>query len=223
MDHNIVQELRELFSEYADADSAAAMEAYMKGIAPFFGIKTELRRTLLKHYLATMPPVQSAESVALARLLYAQPQREFHYTALELLQRMHKQWRGDELALFEQLIQEKSWWDTVDVIATKLVAPYLLRFPDQRAAAVNRWIHSPDMWLRRTALIFQNPYKHKTDEDLLYNCIRMCAHDGEFFIRKGIGWALREWAKTSPESVTAFVASEPLSALCRREAMKHLG
>lgn len=223
MTNSITRQLNSLFSAYANHADAAIMEDYMKGIAPFFGIKTGQRRELLKHFWAVTPLPARSELQEVIASLFAQPQRELHYAALELLQKVRKQWQGDELALFEGLIMQKSWWDTVDTIATKLVAPFFLRFPDERDKTVARWIASDHMWLRRTAIIFQNPYKAKTDETLLFTSIRACAAEREFFIRKGIGWALREWAKTSPESVRQFVATEPLSPLSRREAMKHLG
>lgn len=199
------------------------MEAYMKGIAPFFGIKTTERRDILKHFLAVnkLPIGEGLHKLALD--CFACTEREMHYAGMEILQKQHKQWQGDELPLFEELLRTKCWWDTVDVIAVKLIALWFLKFPKGRDKVVHGWMTSDHMWTRRTAIIFQNPYKKKTDEALLFEAIRANTADPDFFIRKGIGWALREYAKTAPDTVKEFVETTQLSPLSKREAMKHLG
>jgi 3-methyladenine DNA glycosylase AlkD len=222
-DRPVVATLQDVFADHRNPTDAVSMQAYVKDIAPFFGIKTEARRTLQKEVWKEHGMPAKAEWDGLVRHLFSLPERDFHYAALEMLQAVRKQWTGDELPLFEWLIQEKPWWDTVDVIATKLIGPFFLTFPRKKEETAHRWVASPHMWLRRTAIIFQNSYKAKTDESLLFRCIRTCAHEKEFFIRKGIGWALREYAKTAPEAVLQFVESNPLSPLSKREAMKHLG
>ena len=221
--HKLAAQLYELYAADANADNAPIMEAYMKGVAPFFGIKTTERREILKHFLAVNKLPVGKELDELVLDFFACPQREMHYAAMETLQKQHKLWQGDELLLFEKLLQTKPWWDTVDVIAVKLVAPWFLKFPEGRDAVVRRWMKAPDMWTRRTAIIFQNPYKKKTDKALLFETILTNKKDKDFFRRKGIGWALREYAKTAPEVVKDFVEDTELSPLSKREALKHLG
>ena len=221
--HPSIATLQEVFAEHRNPIDAAGMQAYMKNVAPFFGVKTEARRALQKEVWKEHSLPAKAEWEGVVNHLFALPERDFHYAALEMLQAVRNQWTGDELPLFEWLVQAKPWWDTVDVVATKLVGPFFLKFPEKKAETAPRWVALPNMWLRRTAIIFQNSYKAKTDEALLFHCIRSCAHEKEFFIRKGIGWALREYAKTAPEAVVRFVESNPLSPLSMREALKHLG
>lgn len=198
------------------------MQAYMKGVAPFLGIKTGMRRQLQKEVWKDFSLPARGDWQAFAAELFSMPEREYHYAALELLQTLGKQWQGDEHHLWEWLIGQKPWWDTVDVIAIKLAGPFFLRFPAEKIQTAQRWVASKQMWLRRAAIIFQNGCKTKTDEALLFYCIKKCKDEGDFFIRKGIGWALREYAKTNGDAVIRLVEQENISGLSRREALKHL-
>lgn len=221
--HPAISTLQEVFAEHANPADAVIMQGYMKDVAPFYGIKAGPRRALQKevwkdHYL----PHPGAEMAAFAVDLFALSQRELHYAAIEALQASSKQWTGEELPLFEALLRTKSWWDTVDTISTKLIAPFFQKFPQQMLITARRWNRDESMWVRRASVIFQIPYKNETDESLLFENVRNCAHEKEFFIRKGIGWALSEYAKTAPETVQGFVASESLSALSKREATRRI-
>jgi 3-methyladenine DNA glycosylase AlkD len=222
--HPATTTLQEVFSAQAVRADAEAMQAYMKDVAPFYGIKTGPRRILQKEVWKDHAlPAPGAEAAAFASGLFALPQRELHYAALETLQAIRKGWTEVELPLFESLLRTKPWWDTVDVIATKLIAPFFQKFPARMRETARRWNGDESMWVRRASIIFQIPYKAKTDEVLLFDNIRATMHEKEFFIRKGIGWALREYAKAAPEPVQLFVEAEPLSPLSKREATKHLG
>jgi len=222
--HPAIAALQEAFSVEASPTDAAAMEAYMKGVAPFYGIKTDRRRAIQKEVWTLCGiPAPGDEAARFARTLFSLPQRELHYAVLEALQAIRKHWTGSELLLFEELLRTAPWWDTVDVISTKLVAPFFLKFPAQMVEMARQWNRDESFWVRRASIIFQNPYKKKTDEALLFANIRACAHEKEFFIRKGIGWALREYAKVAPDTVCAFVKREHLSALSKREALRRMG
>lgn len=126
------------------------------------------------------------------------------------------------LKTFEWMIQQNSWWDSVDTIASRLAGEYFKKFPQQKEAIVLGWSNHENMWLNRTAILFQLSYKSETDEDLLFQVIKQHLHSGEFFIQKAIGWALRQYAYTQPESVKQFVAANELKPLSKREALKHL-
>ncbi|WP_099222008.1 DNA alkylation repair protein [Listeria costaricensis] len=196
-----------------------AMEAYMKNRFPFLGIRAGERKALMKELLNELG--EPEDLFAFAKRLYQEPEREFHQLAVDLLIRKKKQADVQALSAYEWLLQTNSWWDTVDPIASHLVGSYLERFPEKRDPAVQKWLASGNIWLIRTALLFQLKYKEKTDEQLLFRVINEERQSKEFFIQKAIGWSLREYAKTAPDAVYHFVDQIELAPLSRREALKH--
>ena len=210
------------FRAHADAAQAAPMARYMRNQFPFFGIKSPLRAALERQFVADHGLPAPDQAAAVARALWAQPERECQYAAQGLLYRLRKKLPADSDVLLAELITVKSWWDTVDLLAGRNVAAHFQRFPEVGAAAVARWRRSDNIWLRRATLLFQLHYKEKTDVALLFSLIGENAADDEFFIRKAIGWALREYSKTDAAAVVAFVARTPLSPLSQREALKWL-
>jgi 3-methyladenine DNA glycosylase AlkD len=220
--HDYWKPLAADFAGAADPVDAKAMQRYMKDVAPFFGLKTPQRRALLKAHVDSygLPPI--AELPAICHSAFAQPEREWHYCAVDLLQRMAKKLGPDHLPLVEELITTKSWWDTVDLLASNVAGVMLLRHPEQIAKWHGKWSASTDLWLNRTAIIFQLKWKEHTLVSLLFSTIQDHAAHPDFFIRKAIGWALRSYAYTDPEVVCRFVAEVELSALTRREALKNL-
>lgn len=194
----------------------------MKGIAPFFGIKAPARRAILKAHIAKLGPPPLGELPAIVRSAFDCPQRELHQTAVDLLIRDARRLGPEHLPLVEELVTTKSWWDTVDGIAIHVAGTILKRHPEARAEWSGRWAASEDRWLIRTAILFQNRWKDGTDRALLFACIGRHAAHPDFFIRKAIGWALRELAATDPDAVRRYVARHRLSALSAREALKHL-
>lgn len=214
--------LRNHFAAHADQQRAVAMSAYMKEVAPFFGIPSPLRRQLTREFYATHGLPEPDAVSSLVRLLWEQPERECHYFAMELCGKFARKATPDAPALYEHLILHHSWWDTVDYIAPHLFGPWLKRHPEQTTPLVNQWLKSGQLWLWRTALLFQLNYKTDTDEQLLFRICRQLAPEKEFFVRKGIGWALRHYARVAPKQVQEFVAATPdLSPLSRKEALKH--
>ncbi|MCF8256062.1 MAG: DNA alkylation repair protein [Flavobacteriales bacterium] len=213
--------LTAVLEQRACPTDAAAMQAYMKGLFPFYGIKATQRRQLLADFMKEngMPTPFDPE-VLLA--LWAAPQREFQHCALDIMRRQVRSIREGDLALVEELIVTKSWWDTVDGLSSWIVGPYFLKFPGHKAEITGQWAIHENLWLRRASIIFQLGYKQKTDTELLFRHIRLNLGSKEFFINKAIGWALREYARTDAEAVRQFVSTTELSPLSRREAMKHL-
>ena len=118
------------------------------------------------------------------------------------------------------MIITKSWWDTVDRIASRLVGFYFREHKELIEPYTEKWMYYGNMWLQRTALLFQLKYKKETDTDLLFGYIQALAESPEFFIQKAIGWALREYSKTAPKTVKQFVDSTLLAPLSKREALK---
>lgn len=210
------------FGQHANAENAAAMCTYMKDHFPFFGIKAPIRRQLMKEHIALYGAPDLAELPSIVRSAFALPQRELHQVAVDLLIRHARKLGPDHLPLLEELITTKSWWDSVDALAIHVVGVVLMRHPKEIAKWNKRWVASKDLWLNRTAILFQNRWKEDTDRTLLFaNMDRHAAHT-DFFIRKAIGWALRELAATDPKAVKDYVGSRKLAPLSVREALRKL-
>jgi 3-methyladenine DNA glycosylase AlkD len=128
------------------------------------------------------------------------------------------------LSIYEELIVTGAWWDYVDTVGGHLIGDLLRAHPTEMATTMRAWSGDPSLWKRRTSIICQLDSGAATDETLLFDCITPNLPDREFFIRKAIGWALRQYARVAPDAVRRYVAEHAaeMSALSRREAMKHL-
>ncbi|NOU93009.1 DNA alkylation repair protein [Paenibacillus sp. LMG 31456] len=222
MSYSYSNRLENWLRAHANSEKASPMEAYMRNLFPFLGIKSPDRVKLVKAFIQEhgIPP-QGEELTCTIRELWQLPEREFHYTALQLLEKHLKKLEPAAIDLLEELVVTHSWWDTVDTIAGRLIGSYFTQYPDLIPVYTERWINSDNMWLQRSALLFQLSYKKRTDEALLFDYIRRTAHSKEFFLRKAIGWALRQYAKTNEPAVRQFVSETELSPLSVREALKH--
>lgn len=218
----LLQQLRDILAANANAAKAKPMAAYMKNHFIFFGIQQPDRKRLTKPILKQLVHLPPHRYPAIAKHLWQQPERELHYCCMEFLEMCHKNWQEDIIETFEWMILQNSWWDSVDIIASHLVGEYFKKFPKQKKAMVLRWSNQENMWLNRTAILFQLGYKSATDEALLFKVVQQHLHSNEFFIQKAIGWALRQYAYTQPETVKQFVAANVLKPLSKREALKHL-
>lgn len=207
-------------SAHRDPERAVGMARYMRDQFPFLGIPTGERRALHREAIAGLPPPGEADLTGLAVALYALPEREYQYVAVDHLVRHVRVCGAGFLAVARELITTKSWWDTVDGLAARVVGPLVVAHP-ALADEMDRWIEDDNTWLARTAILHQLTYKGRTDEVRLFRCCERRAGDREFFIRKAIGWALREYSKTDPDAVQAFIARNDtkLSGLSKREGM----
>ena len=212
--------LENLFRENANPENAFFMKKYMKEKFTFLGIKSPERRALTRAFYKNYnrPDINNIENIV--RQLWKMEEREFQYFAMELVDKELKKMVRNDVQLFEYFIVNKSWWDTVDFIAANLVGKHLLNFPGLIEQMNKKWISSENIWLNRTALLFQLKYKNNMDAKLLKQNILKCRDSKEFFIRKAIGWVLREYSKTNPVWVSEFVDSTTLSPLSKREALK---
>ncbi len=220
--HPYTNAMTTLFHAHADSAAAEPMAAYMRNQFSFLGIKTPLRRQLLKGLIAEqgLPELEDLPSITLD--LWALPEREYQYAALGLLGRFEKKLPPEFIDTIEILLTTKSWWDTVDSLAGSTVGIHFQRFPAVQDARLAQWRGSDDFWLRRTCILFQLNYKTDTDFELLKDIIRENLGLKEFFINKAIGWALRQYTRVDPDGVRAFVAATPLAPLSAREALKWL-
>lgn len=218
----LAEQLRNMMAEKADEENAVHMKAYMKGQFPFFGIKTPQRREIEKQFFSGTGMLKQPFNEEFVLSLWELPERELQAAAIDYIVKYLKQLTKEHVYLMKQLITTKSWWDTVDMLAQKPVGKIAADHPELIQEEIESWAVADDMWLRRSAILFQLKYKERTNEDLLYRYITLNADSKEFFIQKGIGWALREYSKTNPESVRDFITSHRLAPLSVREGSRHL-
>ncbi|MEU1892078.1 DNA alkylation repair protein [Streptomyces pristinaespiralis] len=219
----VMDRLVVVYPAAADADRAAKAAAYMKGVAPFLGIPTPERRKLSRTVLAGTPLPDEADCTAVALRCWALPEREYHYFAADYLRRHVGRCSSGFLPVARRLVTTVPWWDTVDVLAVHVVGPLVAADP-ALGAVMDEWIDDEDVWVVRTALLHQLRFRAATDTGRLFDhCLRQAGHP-DFFVRKAIGWALRQYAATDPDAVRQFVdgARDRLSPLSVREALKHL-
>ncbi|MFJ4330386.1 MULTISPECIES: DNA alkylation repair protein [unclassified Streptomyces] len=219
--------LERLTGEYpaaADAERAAGMRAYMKDVAPFLGLTSPVRRSLTRAVLAGLPRPDESDCTAVALRCWRLPEREYHYFAVDYLRRHVTHCSSGFLPVVRHLLTTVPWWDTVDLLAAHVVGG-LVAADRGLARDMDAWIEDEDLWLVRAALLHQLRYKEHTDTDCLFGyCLRQAGH-GDFFVRKAVGWCLREYAKTDPDAVRAFVAEHRtrLAPLSVREALRTVG
>ena len=223
----IVSEVRSALASAADPAKAAGMQAYMKSALPFRGAQKPARTRALRAVFDSRPLPSGAVWAATVRELWHGAEfREERYAAIDLTgHRMYRSYqRPDVLALYEELIVTGAWWDFVDEIASRRVGPILRAFPGQVGPLMRTWAVDGDLWRRRTAILCQLGAREAVDLRLLENCLEPNLADREFFIRKAIGWALRDYAWHDPGWVRSWVDqhAERLSPLSLREATKHL-
>jgi 3-methyladenine DNA glycosylase AlkD len=215
----MIDSIRRELAARADPAKAPGMQAYMKSEMPFLGVqkagRVEIARTVFPAY-----PLEGFDAWrdTVLRLWRDATYREERYLAIALARdrryRSHRTMAA--LPLYEELVVTGAWWDLVDEVAVRLVGELEL------GSFLRDWAADQDMWKRRTAIIAQVARKQSTDAQLLFDCIEPNRADREFFIRKAIGWALREYSKVDPDGVERYCTAHELSALSRREALRNL-
>jgi len=214
--------VREALHDAADPALAPGQQAYMKSAMPFLGVRVPDVRRLTREAARGTVDADELRDAAL-ELWRTAGFREERYAAQALMALRPLRGRLDMLDVHEEMVRTGAWWDHVDEVAHRL-ADLLDTHPAELAVELRVWADDEDFWIRRVAIIAQLQRKDATDRALLADAIEPNIADPEFFIRKAIGWALRDFARTDPEWVRAFVDAHPaLSSLSRREALKHLG
>jgi 3-methyladenine DNA glycosylase AlkD len=209
--------VKEAMLKHADPELAAGQAAYMRDQFQFIGIKTPERRQLSRELMAELGLPESKDLLAVLRLFANDEYRELNYFGLDLTEKVLKKQPESFIDVLEELVLIKSWWDTVDWLA-KLVGIHFQRHPQLIYPLTERWMEGGEVWLQRICLIFQLSYKTRTDEALLFGYILHLQESQEFFIQKAAGWALRQYSRTAPDTVRAFLENHPsLPALTRRE------
>jgi 3-methyladenine DNA glycosylase AlkD len=225
----LITALRRSFVAHADASRAPQMQAYMKSPLPFHGLPAPLRRQLTRAAVLAHPaPDAEALAATMLQLWREAGFREERYAASELVRfGTHRPWLAPPLLpVFEEMIARGAWWDHCDGISGDALGPLLHRHPAALKPIIRRWSQGADLWLRRAAFLCQRGLKDDFDAELFYASILPSIGDGlhaeEFFIRKGLGWALRERSKRAPQEVRAFCAeyAGQLAPLTVREALR---
>ena len=220
---NFITELENTFAANSKAENALPMAKYMKDLFPFFGVKTDERRAIFKSVCKNHPTEINNNARAIGWELFLKKERELQYCGIELLiKNLKNKYVIDDIIWIEKLLITNSWWDSVDTISKFILGDYLQQFPAEIPTVVSRFSNAENIWLNRSVILFQLGYKSQTDFNLLQSLCTKHSNSNEFFIRKAIGWALREYAKTDPEAVRGFVLQSNLKPLSKKEALKNI-
>lgn len=213
-------ELRITFEKHANPAVAAGAKAYMRNKSEFYGLPSPIRRQLVKEFIARSgyPPYEQMED--LVHFAWEQPQREWQYVTLEIVGKYATKADQNLIDLAEWMIINKSWWDSVDFIAPNIAGVIFKKYPEIKMQYIEKWMQSGNLWLQRSCLLHQLRDNKTADRALLFNLCERLADHPDFFIRKAIGWSLRQYSKSFPEAVIVFVYNHKLSNLSRKEALK---
>jgi 3-methyladenine DNA glycosylase AlkD len=223
-DVELIEAVRAALRRAADPELARPMQAYMKSDVPFLGVRVPSMRTLTRAEAKLRPFTTAADlSDTVLQLWREAGYREERYAAIALLDTPPARRLREPTVLqtVRELIVTGAWWDYVDELSHR-VGDLLLSWPAEVRPALLTWTRSNDRWLRRAAIICQLGARDRTDLELLTVAIESAIGDRDFFLRKAIGWALRDYARTDPAWVRSFAGTHELSPLSRREALKHL-
>lgn len=218
-----VAELRSQLIDVANPEKAPEMAAYTKHQFEYLGCSAGERRLAAKSLNQAAKKIGPDELLELTAALWAQPEREFHYVGMDVVRSGAKNLRATDLPAVHGFITATPWWDTVDSLAIHTVGTMVTNHA-HLVTEMDEWIESDDLWISRSAILHQLMFKERTDANRLFTYCVMHMESTEFFHRKAIGWALRQYARTDPAAVLGFVAENEgsLSGLSKREALKHL-
>jgi 3-methyladenine DNA glycosylase AlkD len=219
----LITELENTFAASSNAENALPMAKYMKDLFPFYGIKTDERRAILKSVCKKHQTEIKNNIRAIGWELFLKKERELQYCGIEIIiKNLKNNYIIEDIVWIEKLLITNSWWDSVDTISKYILGSYLEQFPTEITTVVQRFSNAENIWLNRSVILFQLGYKSTTDFNLLQSLCLKHSHSNEFFIRKAIGWALREYAKTDPDAVRKFVLQTNLKPLSKKEALKNI-
>jgi 3-methyladenine DNA glycosylase AlkD len=222
---SLIRAVRQALRAAADPAKAPAMQAYMKSEMPYLGVQAvPLRQALRPVFTAHRIESFDEWRATVLALWRGARFREERYAAIELAG--HPAYQPfqtlNALSVYEEMIASGAWWDLVDSIASHQIGALLRRYPAEMAPILRKWATGGDIWKRRAAILAQLGFKKETDTRLLYDCIEPSLGRPEFFLRKGIGWALRQYAYTDAAAVIRYVRKheKQLNPLSQREALK---
>ena len=221
---NDLIKLYQSFEFASNKERARQMESYLKNNFLFFGVMAQERKLLIKQFISELSrEITFGEKILLVKAMWEHPKREMQLGAIDwMLSWKINEYTPEMIDFLEYLIITKSWWDTIDSLASNMVGRYARVFPEAFKIKAISWKNSSNFWLNRTCLIYQLKYREKTDLDWLSSCITEFKINKEFFVQKAIGWSLRELSKVNPEWVKNQVEKQNLVGLSKREALRLL-
>ena len=215
--------LRESLESMRDSSKEKQFQAYLKSSQPMFGVNAGPRKNTLKSVLTSFPIESFSEYTDTILNLWQQPEREFQYCAIDVACKYKKFHTDSAWPTFEILAMDAKWWDLTDGISVNLIGA-LLRINRGYQDILDRWASDSNLWIRRTSLLAHLKHKEEMDIKSVERTILTLTQDKQFFIQKAIGWTLREYSKTNPDWVIAFIdkENEQLSNLAIREGTKFI-
>ena len=200
---------------------AQAQSKYMRFKFPFYGIMQKPLSEAIKEFYEIHGKVEIENTMSFVQECFSYHYRELWHVGLGILRKNVKKLPDTHLEDFKKIIIKGDWWDVTDSMASGVVGDYLQKYP-HLLPEMDAWIQHENYWIRRTAIIYQLKYRKDLDTQRLFKYILLCAHEKEFFIRKAIGWSLREYSKTNARAVIEFIETHDtvLSGLSKREGMK---
>lgn len=219
--HKIFNDILAKFIENQDFEVSKAMKAYLRNQFEFLGIQKP-KRVLIQKDFFKLVKNQKFIDWEFVNFCWKSDFREMQFLAIDYLTKKIKFLKEDDFKYIEILLTSKMWWDTIDLLASKIVGEYFSIFPNNKLKIIDKWILSSNIWLNRTAILFQLKYKKNTDEKLLLYIIGELKFKNDFWIQKAIGWALREYSKTNKSWVKNVIDNNQHSDLVLKEASKYL-
>lgn len=221
MKNDYLSHFTSAFLAAQNPEYGAKQSAYLRHKFEFYGIRHPQIKSIVKEITKNKILPQDTNLQNLITNLINSKQRELHHVALLITEKVLKKQEVDFIKKLEEIITTNSWWDTVDH-AAKLVGMHFQRYPDLIIPTTEKWMESDNMWLQRVSIIFQLRYREKTDWELLQKYILAVSDSKEFFLQKAAGWALRQYSRTAPDRVVAFVQDYELPKLTQKEALRLL-
>lgn len=220
---HFIEEIEAAFQKNSNQLFGEKYSAYMRNKFPFFGLNAQKRKEIQKEFFIQLNKIPTKDRWDFIFECWEKEEREWQYFAIDWMNSWNKKtYSKEDIHQIEKLIIQKSWWDSVDAIASNILGKWIKVFPDEFQLVLNEWRTDDNFWLHRSTLIYQLKYKNDVDTVLLQDLIHQYKSNNEFFIQKAIGWSLRQLSKTNPERVKDIIRKEEIKGLALREASKYL-
>lgn len=219
----IIEDIETAFEKNSNQLFGEKYSAYMRNKFPFYGLNAQKRKEIQKEFFIQLNKIPIADRWDFVFECWEKEEREWQYFAIDWMNSWNKKtYTKEDVFQLEKLIIQKSWWDSVDAIASNILGKWIKVFPKEFEVVLNEWRADDNFWLHRSSLIYQLKYKNEVDTNLLQELIHQYKSNNEFFIQKAIGWSLRQLSKSNPERVKEILNQEEIKGLALREASKYL-
>ena len=219
----IIEDIETAFEKNSNQLFGEKYSAYMRNKFPFYGLNAQKRKEIQKEFFIQLNKIPIANRWDFVFECWEKEERDWQYFAIDWMNSWNKKtYTKEDIFQLEKLIIQKSWWDSVDAIASNILGKWIKVFPKEFEVVLNEWRADDNFWLHRSSLIYQLKYKNEVDTKLLQDLIHQYKSNNEFFIQKAIGWSLRQLSKSNPERVKEILNQEEIKGLALREASKYL-